>query len=316
MRLPAISTEASIGILLGLLAWVVELTWEIRGLFTLIAAGLAVHIAQRLDYRLLIKVAIAAVTIGILVLGTYKPIWAGFHDDFPEVGSDAALSRIIQFSVVASCAIAGYIFLVRPWGKEGYRVLPAQLIAFGAIVVAAGFLPITVGLVWLFSQNRTTGVSPTGSPLAVTSVQQPAQIAHTPPPPALPPPTQNNNPLVSGYSLTEEGIRVLTDELYKLKDSLKLISVQHLSTDGSIGGLMSGINQACDRAGIECQFNNGHLNSPDDRGMMIYVNDPRKPPDLALKLQSVIERLGLHSPFAFHPGIAPDGFTLFLGPAP
>jgi hypothetical protein len=90
MRLPVISTEASIGILLGLPAWVVELTWEIRGLFTLVAAGLAVHNAGRLDYRSLIRVAIATVTIGILLLGTYKPIWAGFHDDFPEVGSDAA----------------------------------------------------------------------------------------------------------------------------------------------------------------------------------------------------------------------------------
>jgi hypothetical protein len=316
MRLPAISTEASIGILLGLLAWVVELTWEIRGLFTLIAAGLAVHISKRLDYRLLIRVAIAAVTIGILVLGSYKPIWVGFHDDFPQVGSDAALSRLVQFFVCASCAIAGYIFLVRPWGREGYRVLPAQLIAFGAIVVAAGFLPIAVGLVWLFSQNWTHGISPTGAPLAVTAVPQPVQIAPTPSRPALPSPAQNNNPFVSGYGLTEEGIRALTDELYKLKDSLKQINVQHLGTDGSIGALMTGINQACDRAGIECQFANGHLNSPDDKGIMIYVNDSKKPPDLAMKLQGVLERLGLHSPFASHAGIAPDGFILFLGPAP
>jgi hypothetical protein len=251
-----------------------------------------------------------------LLLGTYKPIWVGFHGDFPEVGSDAALSRIAQFFVFATCAIAGYIFLVRPWGREGYRVLPAQLIAFGAIVVAAGFLPIAVGLVWLFSQNWTTGVSPTGAPLAVPAVPQPAQIAPTPSHPALPAPTQNNSPLVSGYSLTEKGISALTDELYKLRDSLKQINVQHLATDGSIGGLMTGINQACDRAGIECQFSNGHLNSPDDRGMMIYVNDPKKPPELAMKLQGIMESLGLHSPFAAHPGITPDGFILFLGPAP
>lgn len=316
MRLPAISTEAGIGILLGLLAWVVELTWEIRGLFTLIAAGLAVHIAKRLDYRLLIRVAIAAVIIGILVLGTYKPIWAGFHDDFPEVGSDAALSRIVQLFVLATCAIAGYIFLVRPWGREGYRVLPAQLIAFGAIVVAAGFVPIVVGLIWLFSQNWTNGVSPTGAPLPVTAGPQPAQIAPTAPHPALAPPTQNNSSLVSGYGLTEKGISALTDELYKLRDGLKQINVQHLATDGSVGSLTNGINQACDRAGIECRFSNGRLNSPDDRGMMIYVSDPKKPPELAIKLQGVIESLGLHSPFAAHPGITPDEFILFLGPAP
>jgi hypothetical protein len=182
MRLPAISTEASIGILLGLLAWVVELTWEIRGLFTLIAAGLAVHIAGRLDYRLLIRVAITTVTIGILLLGAYKPIWA----DFPEVGSDAALSRIIQFLVVVTCAIAGYVFLVRPWGREGYRVLPAQLIAFGAIVVLAGCLPIAVGLIWLFSQNWTSGVSPTGAPVALAAGPQPLQIAQAPSQPAFP----------------------------------------------------------------------------------------------------------------------------------
>jgi hypothetical protein len=50
--------------------------------------------------------------------------------------------------------------------------------------------------------------------------------------------------------------------------------------------------------------------------MMIYVSDPKKPPELAIKLQGVIESLGLHSPFAAHPGITPDEFILFLGPAP
>jgi hypothetical protein len=319
MRLPAISTEACIGILLGLLAWVVELTWEIRGLFTLIAAGLAVHIAKRLDYRLLTRVAIGAVTIGLLLLGTYKPIWAGFHDDFPEVGSGAALSRIIQFSVVTCCAIAGYIFLVRPWGRKGYRVLPAQLIAFGAIVVATGFVPIAVGLVWLFSQNWTNGVSPTGAPLALAAGPQPLQIAQAPSQPALPAPTKKDTQYVAGYSLTEEGVRALTAELYKLKDSLKHIDVQRLVTDLSSGGLWTGINQACDRAGLECSIGPGHLNSPDDRGIKIYVTDMNNPPESAKKLQGILERLGLHSPFASHTAnvaTGPDTFILFLGPAP
>jgi len=316
MRLPAISTEACIGILLGLVAWVVELTWEIRGLFSLVAAGLAVHIARRLEYNALIRAAIASITICILVAGTYRPIWTGFHDDFPEIGSEADLFRIIQFSVVAACAIAGYIFLVRPRGKEGYQVLPAQLIAFGAVVVAVGFVPIAIGLAWQFRQNWINGVSPTGAPVAVAAGPQRLQIAHTQSPPALPPPIQKDNPLVQGYNLTEAGVRALTDDLYKHKDSFKRIDVERLSTDPSPTGLLTSLSQACDRAGVDCSFGTGHLNSPDDRGIMIYVNDPKNPPEPAKRLQEVLERLGFHSPFVFHPSMAPDGFVLFLGPAP
>jgi len=185
MRLSAISTEACIGILLGLVAWVIELTWEIRGLFTLIAAALVVHIARRLEYNRLIRAAIATILICILVAGTYRPIWAGFRDDFPEIGSETDLFRIIQFSVVAACAIAGYIFLVRPRGKEGYRVLPAQLIAFGAVVVAVGFVPIAIGLAWQFRQRRPNRGAGSGrgrsakSPNRAYPISTCASAAHT-----------------------------------------------------------------------------------------------------------------------------------------
>jgi 3',5'-cyclic AMP phosphodiesterase CpdA len=146
---------------------------------------------------------------------------------------------------------------------------------------------------------------------------QPLQIAQAPSQPALPAPTKKDTQYVAGYSLTEEGIRALTAELYKLKDSLKHIDVQRLVTDLSSGGLWTGINQACDRAGIECSIGPGHLNSPDDRGIKIYVTDMNNPPESAKKLQGILERLGLHSPFASHTAnVATDTFILFLGPAP
>jgi hypothetical protein len=117
--------------------------------------------------------------------------------------------------------------------------------------------------------------------------------------------------------LTEEGVRALTTELYKLKDSLKHIDVQRLLTDPSYTALWTGINKACDRAGIECPLSPGHLNSPDDRGIKIYVADINNPPESAKNLQGVLERLGLPSPFTLHPGgVLPGNFILFLGPAP
>jgi hypothetical protein len=57
----------------------------------------------------------------------------------------------------------------------------------------------------------------------------------------------------------------------------------------------TGISKACDRAGIECPLAPGHLNSPEDRGIKIYVADMNSPPESAKNLQGVLERLGLPS---------------------
>jgi hypothetical protein len=317
MRLPSVSLEALIGIFVGLFVGLVEMNWELRSLGVLVASGLAVHITRRLYATILLKVAIAVIAIGLLAIGTYHQIWASFTDDFPTVTSETAITRIIEFLVLFICAVAAYTFIVRATGLRGYQILPAQLMLFGSIVIAAGFVPLAVGLAWQLRQNWQAGTAPTGAPVALTAGPQPPQIAQAPSPPALPAPIKKDNQFLDGYGLTEEGVRALTTELYKLKDSLKHIDVQRLVTDPSYTTLWAGINKACDRAGIECPLAPGHLNSPDDRGIKIYVADINSPPESAKNLQGVLERLGLHSPFALHPGnVLPGSFILFLGPAP
>ena len=57
------------------------------------------------------------VVIGVLVLGTYHPIWIGLNEEFPTITGEAALSTIIEVGTLAACAIALYVFLLRPRGK-------------------------------------------------------------------------------------------------------------------------------------------------------------------------------------------------------
>jgi hypothetical protein len=124
MLLPSISLEALIGIFVGLFVGLVEMNWELRSLGVLVASGLAVHIARRLDATRIVKVIIAAVAIGLLAVGTYRQIWTNFDDDFPAVTGEEAITRFGEFFTLLVCVIAGYILIVRPRGTKGYRVLP------------------------------------------------------------------------------------------------------------------------------------------------------------------------------------------------
>lgn len=223
MRMPSLSLEALIGLFVGLFVGLVEMNWELRSLGVAFTAMLAVHIAKRLDGSLIRRTVVALGAIALLVIGTWHPIWISFHDDFPGVTGEAVLSRIIMCGALAACAAAGYFFLIRPRGKEGYQVLPAQLIAFGAIVMVAGFVPVTIGLVWQFQQNLAAGIKPTGAP--VFSLVAP-QITQAAPPLALPSPTPApTTPFYSDYDLTEAGVNALADELYKIRDVLKNKSI-------------------------------------------------------------------------------------------
>lgn len=324
MRLPPLSLEALIGLFAGLLVGLVEMNWELRGLGVISTAGLAIHIAKQLDIGLARQIAFALGSICILLSGTWHPIWISFHEDFPTVTGEEALSRIIVFCTLAACGIAGYVFLIRPRGKEGYRVLPAQLIAFGACVMAVGLFAVMAGLGWQFKQNWASGVTPTGAPVLIQPALPVPQVTQRSPSPALPPPPQRipsavetAPQLFSGYDLTPNGIRVLADELYKIKDALpSTVDLQRTFSEGSSGPLTSSIFRACDRAGINCPTNNGRPNSPSESGAMIYVADPKTPPASAMKLQSILEHVGIHAPFVSRQGVGPNSFILFIGPTP
>ncbi len=317
MRLRSLSPEALLGLFLGLLAWVVELNWALRSAFVLLTAVLAVHIANRLDWTISIRITFVTVVIGVLVLGTYHPIWIGLNEEFPTITGEAALSTIIEVGTLAACAIALYVFLLRPRGKDGFQVLPAQLIAFGAIVMAAGFVSVAIGLAWQFKQNWAGGVAPTGAPVSVSRATKQAQISPKPPPPALPPPAQPSPELFSAYNLTQGGINALANELYKFKEGLhSRIDLQHVDSDLSSTNLTNSIFRACDLSGIACPINNGHTNSPGETGVMLYVSDPKNPPKPAEQLQTALEHVGIHAPFIARPETASDAFILFVGPAP
>ncbi len=225
MRLPPLSLEALIGLFAGLFVGLVEMNWELRGLGVLCTAALAVHIAKRLDVGPLRKIGVASGAIAVLILGTYHPIWMSFHEDFPTVTGGTALSRIIMFCAVAVSCVAGYVFLIRPRGKEGYRVLPAQVKAFGACTMAAGFLAVLIGLGWQFQQDWTRGVTPVGGP--VLSPLPPVRQITQEPTRALPPPSISEaatQPPASqysdGYNLSSIGIAALADALYEAKKDL------------------------------------------------------------------------------------------------
>ena len=316
MWLPPLSLEMLLGLLVGLIPGLVEMNWEIHGLLVLFAMGLTLHIATRLEVRLAGKIIFAAIILGILVFGSYRSIWSSFHEEFPAVTGEGALSRIIEFFSLVVCCIAAYIFLIRPRGKKGYRVLPAQLIAFGFCVIAAGLIPVAIGLAWQFQQNWAAGIKPSGAPIFTVG---PPQITQTPPLPALPAPQQptTQNPLFVNYNLTEDGVTVLTKELFKIRDALRMrIELDRMATDGTAGGFVGNFGRVCDQAGIECPVNNVHPNTPDERGIMIYVADFNKPPEAAQELRSALLKIGLDVPFVTRPGFGPDAFSLFIGPRP
>jgi hypothetical protein len=314
-RIPFISTEGAIGLAVAFYLGLADMTWDQRALGVLVTGLLILDIARRVNRGFLIKSAIFLGGNGLLLSGTWRRIWEGFHESFPDVTERTVLFRIIIVVSTAACCTAAYTFLIRPWGKEGYRVLPAQVIAFGASVIGIGFLTLVIGLIWQFRQNLIAGTAPTGAP--TFTVVQP-RITQQASPPALPAPEQaRQSPLFSGYNLSEAGVTALANELYKIRDVVsKRIELDHMSTDPGSGGLVNNLYRACDQAGVDCPIINIHPNSPRERGIMIYVSDPDNAPGPAKAVQAALLTVGLKVPFVARPGFGPDAFTLFVGPPP
>jgi hypothetical protein len=315
MRLASISLETLIGLFVGLFPGLIQMSWEFRALGLVFAIVLAVHIAGRLEVSRLSKIAIRTIAIGMLLDGTWLPIWIGFHADFPDITRETAVARIIEFCAVAACGIAVYVFLIRPQGRKGYRVLPAQVITVGICMVGAGFLTALIGLGWQYQQNWAAGISPSGAP--TFTIGRP-QITQASPPPALPPPQHPPEPTPyfsqSQYNLTGSGITALADELYKVRGTLKTIQLDRMQTDGTANPFIDSFERSCDQAGINCPVVDVHPNSPDERGLMIYVADPSKPPEPAQELKTTLSKLGIDVPFVARPGLKEADFSLFVGP--
>lgn len=309
-----LSFEALVCLFAGSLLGLAEMNWEFRTLGVVVTAFIAVDIARRIERSIWIKLAVAAGAIGILLLVTWHPIWVDFHESFPEATGEAVLARIVEFGALAGALIAAYVFLIRPSRREGYRVLPAQVVAFGACVMAFGLLTVGIGLIWQFQQNWAAGIKPSGAP--VFSLIHPQILPATTPALAAPKQTAPT-PYFSGYNLTEDGVKALADELFKIRDGIsKHIDLERMSTDPTSGGLASNIGRACDQAGIDCPVNFVHPNSPTDRGPMIFVGDPKNPPEAAEKLRAAFLNLGIDIPFVARPGFEAPRFALFLAPAP
>jgi hypothetical protein len=310
-----LSTEAAVTLVAGLIVGLIpEMPWWLRGIGVLGTIVLALHTGKRIERRLW-KIAFPAVSIAVLVAGTWDSIWLGFHQAFPRITEQETLATIIEFIAVSASCVAGYVFLLRPTGKEGYKVLPAQVMAFGACVAVFGFATILIGLAWQFQQNWAAGIKPTGAP--VFSLVPP-QITQTTAPLALPSPQQpaSQTPFFSDYNLTEAGVTALPDELYKKRDALgKRVELGRMGTEGTAAPFISNFGRACDRAGMDCPVGNIHPNSPDEKGLMIYVEDTDKPPLAAKEFQAVLLKLGIDVPFVARPAFGPS-FTLFVGPKP
>ena len=316
-RAPFLSIEGRITLVVGLIAWLVpEVPWWFRGLGVFGTSVLAIHTAKQTD-RLFLKLVFPVGVIGILVAGTWQSIWRGFQDAFPAVNDQEVLSTIIEFCAVAGSGIAGWYFLLRPRAKGGYKVLPAQVMAFGFCVTAFGLITAGIGLAWQFQQNWIGGTKPSGAP--AFKIGSP-QITRSAPPIALPPPSQHpeeGNPYFLNYSFTDAGVAALADELFKAKDALgHSIELDRMSTDESSAQLDNTFSRACDQAGIDCHTGIVHPNSPEEKGLIIYVADPNKPPPAAQELRTIFKRMGLDVPLVARPGFGPPSFSLFIGPRP
>jgi len=315
-RPPLLSEEAGATLVVGLAVGLIpEMQWWMRALGVVGTCVLALHTAIRMDRSWILKAAFPILTTGLLVAGTWRSIWTGFHDDFPFVTEEAILAKIIEACVLVVCGIAAYVFLLRPRSKPGYRVLPAQLMAFGAIVVAAGFVPVIIGLGWQFAQNRAAGVGSTGAPIFTVGPPRIPQV----PQPALPPPqapqAQNQNLLFSGYNLTDNGVTALAKELFKIRENINhKIELQRMETERP--ALVPNLIRACDLANVDCPENAVHPNSPDERGLMFYVADPDKPPPAAGIVKNAFRAIGVDIPFVKRATEGPDSFSLFVGRAP
>ena len=307
------------------------MNWELRCFGVLATSILAVHAARRMGISVYKKATLAFTLIGVLLASTWRPIWTSFHEDFPSVTGETALSRIIVFCAICAAGAAAYVFLLRS-RREGRRLIPAQLMAFGVSMIAAGVVAAAIGLLWQFQQNRAMGITISNGPNLLPAPTAP-QITQTPPPEALPPPTPATapssqaippsppvvsqpkpaTPLMNGYNLTPAGSRVLADEAFKIKDVLPSLTVWIQNNDNSGRGLAGEIIRAFSIGGISSNLNLGQLGGPSERGPIILFDDPEKLPEAATRLKSALEKAGMHVTVIKR---AVGTFQFYIGPDP
>jgi hypothetical protein len=225
--------------------------------------------------------------------------------------------------LLAAC-VAGYWFLLRP-RREGYRLIPAQLIAFGGSLIAVGLVAAAIGLLWQFQQNREMGITTKVGPNLLPSGPSTPQIQQSPALPALPPPSSPEPlppaqsqpltvaPLMSGYNLTGAGSRLLSDEAFKIKDVLPSLTVLLQNNDNSGRGLASAIVRALSIGGIPSSIGFGQLGGPTETGPIILFDDPEKLPEPAVKLKAALEKVGMRVTVIKR---AVGTFQFFIGPDP
>lgn len=160
-----LSLEAAITLVAGLVVGLIpDMPWWLRALGVLMTFVVAIHTGKRMERRPVFRIAFPLFTIVILVAGTWRPVWLGFHETFPLVTEETALAEIIEFLAIAASGSAGYFFILRPRSIRGYKLLPAQVIAFGCVMIGVGLLTAGIGLIWQFRQNWNAGTTPAGAP--------------------------------------------------------------------------------------------------------------------------------------------------------
>src|SRR5580658_4886658 len=137
---PLLSVEAAATLVAGLVVGLIpEMSWWLRALGVMGTGVLAIHTGKRIEQPIALRIGFPLATIIILVLGTTQSIWFGFHADFPAVTEDGSFKNR---RVLCSCRRWRLLlhFLLRPRQLDGYRVLPAQVIAFSISMMAVGLL--------------------------------------------------------------------------------------------------------------------------------------------------------------------------------
>jgi hypothetical protein len=324
--------EGVITLIAALFFWEAEVNWELRCFGVLVTSILAIHAARRMGIGVYKKAALAFAVIAVLLSSTWRPIWTSFHGDFPSVTGETVLSRIIIFCALCAVGVAGYAFLLRP-RREGRRLIPAQLMAFGVSMVAVGVVAAAIGLLWQFQQNRAMGITIENSPTLLPAPNVP-QITQEAPAPALPPPSpvsspepqpspqlapqpfakpQPASPLMDGYALTAAGSRVLADEAFKIKGVLTGLTVWLQNNDNSGRALATEIVRAFSIGGIPSSLNFGQLGGPTERGPIILFDDPEKLPEAATQLKAALEKAGMRVSVIKR---AVGTFQFYIGPDP
>jgi hypothetical protein len=333
-RSPLLSIEGVITLIAAFFFWEAEVNWELRCLGVFVTSVLAVHAASRMEISLRKKAALTFVLVVVLLSSTWRPIWVSFHEDFPSVTGETVLSRIIVFAALGAAGLAGHVFLMRP-RRDGRRLIPAQLMAFGVSMIAAGFIAAAIGLLWQFQQNRAMGITVANGPNLLPAPNTP-QIAQALPPQALPSPSQASSseplpqpnphpapqpatqpqpatPLMSGYNLSGAGSRVLADEAFKIKGVLTGLTVLLQNNDNSGRSLATAIVRALSIGGIPSTLNFGQLGGPTETGPIILFDDPDNLPPAATALKKALEKVGMRVTVIKR---AVGTFQFFIGPDP